>query len=63
MNSADRQEINNMIQALDAFTQAEKGLSKEAWNALQRWLIRESSDLPAIESVNEFKGALQRYLS
>lgn len=63
MNSADKKQINTMIKALDAFTQAEKGLSKEEWNSLQRWLIRESSDLPAIESVNELKGALQKYLT
>ncbi len=63
MNSADKKQINNMIKALDAFTQAENALSKEEWNSLQRWLIRESSDLPAIESVNELKGALQKYLS
>ncbi|MFP4348495.1 MAG: hypothetical protein ACOCWY_05620 [Thermodesulfobacteriota bacterium] len=63
MNSADKKQINTMIKALDTFTQAEKGLSKEEWNALQRWLIRESSDLPAIESVNELKEALQKYLS
>jgi hypothetical protein len=63
MNSTDKKQINTMIKALDAFTQAEKGLSKEEWNVLQRWLIRESSDLPAIESVNELKQALQKYLS
>ena len=63
MNSVDKKQISSMIQALDGFTRAEKGLSKEEWNSLQRWLIRESSDLPAIESINELKEALRKYQS
>ena len=63
MEKSDKKQIADMVSALDAFARAEKGLSKEGWSALQRWLIREDSDLPAIESVNRLGEALRKYHS
>lgn len=61
MDPSDRKRITEMIESLESFARAEKGLSKDGWSALQRWLIREDSNLPAIESVNEIKDALKKY--